>query len=437
MSSTVTGIPALSSRSTSPPHRPQHSHRLRKSQVHIQASEWNAQTHQPAVAADIWVESLVSARSNSVSSVSRTSTSSRLSYQARTLAGPYSRKVRDLRSGPKEVIVRTGETKPKVERLVLEGGSFDSYRDIASSPSNSTDSWESLPVLENINPASIFAFPISEPNYTIGPYNNPTSVPETPVITTPPPSPPRRVLSPVSPTYRDILIANTRPLLKYLEQQEAEERERLSYYRWASPPSSIHSGDTEITPDHANAVYTKEGSAIFRPCWQADNTPNNFVTWENQYPVRGGGDNIFGFEEDFVRAYRGDRESYHRQINQVQESLLCFETELAQTRHSIVGNYRWYRDEDAKYRQVHGNLSLDENNQAILIAGAYLKTNERRINEIIGALKEVLLRHRILHDAEWKQDRDAGELLAKEIAERIHAKGLNAFFLPLRNCVDY
>lgn len=80
---------------------------------------------------------------------------------------------------------------------------------------------------------------------------------------------------------------------------------------------------------------------------------------------------------------------------------------------------------------------MDENNQAILIAGSYLKTNERRINEIIGALREVLLRHNILHNAEWRKDRDAGELLAEEIAERINAKGLNAFSLPLRNCVDY
>lgn len=262
----------------------------------------------------------------------------------------------------------------------------------------------------------------------------PTTNSHTP--STPPPSPPRRILSPIAPTYRDILIANTRPLLNQLIQQEAEDRKRLAY-RWASPPSSIHSGDTEITSEHANAIYTKGGSAIFRPCWQADNSPNNFVTWENQYPVRGGGSNIFGFEEDFVRAYRGDKESYYRQISQVQDSLLCFETELAETRHSIIGNYRWYRDEDAKYRNIHGNISLDEDNQAILIAGSYLKTNERRINEIIGALKEVLLRHQILHAAEWKKDRDAGELLAEEIAEKIHVKGLNAFFLPLRNCVDY
>lgn len=372
------------------------------------------------VAADIWVESQVPAqtthsnRSSVDSVVSKTSSvSSRVLYADKVRAGPYTRKVRDLRSGPKEVLVKLNESKPKEERTTHETESIDRYEPNYSVGPGIKD----LDINDWIQVD--FADDTAYLPFSFGPV--PSAV--TPTLEASPVPP--LVTPPPSPTRQQILIYNTSPL----EVPQKEEKEET--YCWASVLPTI---PNPIVQEHPSHVIASNGVAIQRTPFYHEDSRNPLVTWSGDYPRTGGGTNILGFEEDFVFTYQYDREAYDLQIAQLRAQRIVFKREQYSLVLEIEENNRWYTEETRKFEAVHGNIALDEENQPILLSGYYLQSRRYRVEYLLSAIEEALLRDEILTIAEWHYENDAGSRLAQEVADRIIAKGGTHFYLPLALC---
>lgn len=373
-------------------------------------------------AADIWVESQVPAQTtrSSVSSVSSktSSVNSRVSYADKVRAGPYTRKVRDLRSGPKEVLVKLNESKPKKEKT-SHPTDWPNYN-----PENYSEELgvEHLDINDwvQVNFADDTAH-LPDDQFWFGgapPAPTPEASPVPPLVTPPP-----------SPTRREIIVHNTLPLYNLLVDQEKEEE-----YRWGSVAPTL---PDPIVQEHQSYVTTTNGVNIQRRPFYHEEGRNTFVTWNGDFPSTGGGTNILGFEEDFVFAYQYDREAYDRQISQLRAQRIVFKREQYSLDLEIEDNNRWYAKQTKLFEKVHGNISLDEENQAILLSGHYLSGRKRRVEYLIGAIEEALLRDSILYRADWQYSNRAGSILAQEVAHRIAEQGGTQFYLPLVHSVDY
>lgn len=357
-------------------------------------------------------------RSSVGSDNSKTSSvTSRVSYADKVRAGPYTRKVRDLRSGPKEVLVKLNESKPKEERTTHETEPVDHYAPNYSEglgvENLDINDWVQIDFADDTAylPLSFGpAIPAGTPPLEASPV---------PPLVTPPPSP----------TRRQILIHNTTPLYNFLVEEEKEET-----YRWASVAPTI---PDPIVKEHSDHVIASNGLPIQRtPFYHADSR-NSFVTWSGDYPRTGGGTNLLGFEEDFVFTYLYDREAYDRQLAQLKAQRIVFKRERYSLDLDIVNNNQWYTEEVKKFEAVHGKITLDEENQPILLSGYYLQSRRYRTEYILSAIEEALLRDHILTSAEWRYEDNAGSRLALEVADRITAKGGTRFYLPLVLSVDY
>ena len=185
------------------------------------------------------------------------------------------------------------------------------------------------------------------------------------------------------------------------------------------------------------SILSIQGFHVHRPAFHPDDGPNRHIGWKNHYPAQGGGYNIFGFERDFIACYYGDQKGYDEQLSQVHQTFAFLKSERDRLEKQRNQNTNWYIEQNKLFIHRRGNCENDDDNQAILIPGFYFNSTLHRLNYLLDALNEVLIRDRILVLASWRKKEDAPERLAPATADHLASKGKTSFALPLKHSVDY
>lgn len=93
-------------------------------------------------------------------------------------------------------------------------------------------------------------------------------------------------------------------------------------------PSLTEPSYVNFHDEDRNKIVNVKGNWITRPIYFEDSYKNRFISFNDQHPTKGGGENILGYEEDFCRLWHNDSAEYQRQFRHCKDALANLKLEV-------------------------------------------------------------------------------------------------------------